>query len=359
MQDDVTGLQVMECHDKACNTFCSRGYKYIVQEGECCGRCQKTACEEQLFWSRGDTDPRLHEVGTEWRSPFNHCIINECVRVNNEVFVQQKNVSCSQMDVPDCPEGTELRCDQITDCCPSCRCVPLNGCPLNGTVIGPWRRLMVDQCTTCHCSLQPASSRRYTLTCTKLSCEPCPINYRRQEIPGSCCGKCVPTSCGIRLRDGRLKYLQPNESLQDGCDSHSCKVNEKGEFIWERRITGCPPFDSRRCLAEGGRIAKLGNTCCDTCVEVECRPVSTRLQYRNINGCVAEKEVPISHCEGKCRSSTQYSVQTGKWEDLCSCCTATHTTIVTIPLRCANGTVVQHYIPSASQCECYSRKCTD
>ncbi|KAM6093690.1 von Willebrand factor [Chlamydotis macqueenii] len=358
-KDDVTGLQMMECYNKACNTFCSRGYKYTVQEGECCGRCQKTACEEQLFWSRGDADFRLHEVGTEWRSPFNHCIINECVRVNNEVFVQQKNFSCSQMDVPDCPEGTELRCDQIIDCCPSCRCVSLNGCPLNGTVIGPWRRLMVDQCTTCLCSLQSTSSRRYTLTCTKLSCEPCPTNYKRQEIPGSCCGKCVPTSCGIRLRDGRLKYLQPNESLQDGCDSHSCKVSEKGEFIWERRITGCPPFDSRRCLAEGGRITKIGNTCCDTCVEVECRPVSTRLQYRNINGCVAEKEVPISHCEGKCRSNTRYSVQTGKWEDLCSCCTATQTTIVTIPLRCANGTVVQHYIPSASQCDCYSRKCTD
>ncbi|XP_032850933.2 von Willebrand factor isoform X2 [Tyto alba] len=359
MSDDVTGLQMMECHDKACDTFCSRGYKYIVKEGECCGRCQKTACEEQLFWSRGDADSRLHEVGTEWRSPFNHCIINECIRVNNEVFVQQKNLSCSQMDVPDCPEGTELRCDQIIDCCPSCRCVPLNGCPLNGTVIGPWKHLMVDQCTTCHCSFQSTSSRRYTLTCTKLTCEPCPINYRRQEIPGSCCGKCVPTSCSIKLRDGRLKYLQPNESLQDGCDSHTCKVNEKGEFIWERRITGCPPFDSRRCLAEGGRITKIGNTCCDTCVEVECRPVSTRLQYRNINGCVAEKEVPISHCEGKCRSNTRYSVQTGKWEDVCSCCTATQTTIVTIPLQCANGTVVQHYIPSASQCECYSRKCTE
>ncbi|XP_013803060.1 von Willebrand factor [Apteryx mantelli] len=358
-KDDVTGLQMMECHEKTCNMFCSQGYKYVVQEGVCCGRCQKTACEEKLLWSRGDADARLHEVGTEWRSLFDRCIINECVRVNNEVFVQQKNISCSQMDVPDCTEGTELRCDQVKDCCPSCRCVPLNGCLLNGTVIGAWRRLMVDQCTTCLCSLQSMSSQRYGLTCTKFSCEPCPVNYRRQEIPGSCCGKCMPTSCGIRLRDGRLKYLQPNESLQDGCDSHSCKINEKGEFIWERRITGCPPFDSRRCLAEGGRIAKIGNTCCDTCVEEECRPISTRLQYRNINGCMTEKEVPISHCEGKCGSNTRYSIQRGQWEDMCSCCTATQTTTVMIPLQCANGTVVQHYIPSASQCECRSRKCTD
>lgn len=34
-------------------------------------------------------------------------------------------------------------------------------------------------------------------------------------------------------------------------------------------------------------------------VEEECRPISTRLQYKNINGCVGEKEVPISHCEVK------------------------------------------------------------
>ncbi|XP_039919393.1 von Willebrand factor isoform X3 [Hirundo rustica] len=356
VRDDVTGLQMTECRDKECDTFCSRGYKYTVPEGECCGRCQKTACEELHFWPRGDEDPPLHEVGTEWRSPWNRCVVNECVRVNNEVFVQQKNVSCSQMDVPDCPEGTELRCDQVIDCCPSCRCAPLNGCPLNGTVIGHGRRLMVDQCTTCDCF--QTAPRKYTLRCTKLNCQACPANYRRQEIPGSCCGKCVPTSCSIRLRDGRVQYLQANASLQDGCDSHSCRINERGEFIWERKITGCPPFDARRCLAEGGRIAKIGNTCCDTCVEVECHPVSTRLQYGNINGCVAEKEVPISHCEGKCRSTTRYSAQTGQWEDLCSCCTATLTTTVTIPLQCPNGTVVQHYIPSASLCECRARKCT-
>ncbi|NWS13317.1 VWF factor, partial [Pachyramphus minor] len=264
MKDDITGLQMMECHDKVCNTFCSRGYKYVVPEGECCGRCQKVACEEPQFRPRGDADPPLYQVGSEWRSPFNRCIINSCVQVNNEVFVQEKNVSCAQMDVPACPEGTELQCNQIIDCCPSCRCVPLNGCPLNGTVIGAGRRLMVDQCTTCDCSFQQMP-RKYALRCTKVSCSPCPVNYRKQDIPGSCCGKCVPTSCTIRLKDGRIQYLQPNETLQDGCDSHSCRINEKGEFVWERRITSCPPFDSRRCLAEGGRIAKIGNTCCDTC----------------------------------------------------------------------------------------------
>uniref|UniRef100_A0A8C2U1F5 von Willebrand factor n=1 Tax=Coturnix japonica TaxID=93934 RepID=A0A8C2U1F5_COTJA len=350
MRDDITGFQMVECRDKICNTFCSRGYSYTVRDGECCGHCQKTACEEQQFWSRGDADSRLYEVGTEWRSPFNKCIINECVRVNDEVFVQKRNLTCSQMDIPDCPDGTELRCDQVIDCCPSCRCgkalCMTNEISEELIISCPWKRMMVDQCTTCICSLQSVSSQRYSLTCTKFSCEPCP----------------TVSANILHALIKILKSFQANESLQDGCDSHFCKINEKGEFIWERRITGCPPFDPRRCLAEG--VTSIVRHCC--CyfsdlvgVEEECRPVSTRLRYKNINGCVGVKEVPISHCEGKCRSNTRYSVQTEKWEDMCSCCTATQTTTVTIPLQCPNGTVVQHYIPSASQCECSLRKCTE
>uniref|UniRef100_A0A8U7MC19 von Willebrand factor n=1 Tax=Corvus moneduloides TaxID=1196302 RepID=A0A8U7MC19_CORMO len=363
VRDDVTGLQMTECRDKECDTFCSRGYKYIVPEGECCGRCQKTACEEQNFWPRGDEDPPLHEVGTEWRSPWNHCIVNECVRVNNEVFVQQKNVSCIQMDVPDCPEGTELRCDQVIDCCPSCRCGKVWG--MTNSITPHGRRLMVDQCTTCDCF--QSAPRKYTLRCTKLNCQACPavsVSSLTVLLRSVSDESCI-LHCTHQFMFGTT--LGPLAFLQDGCDSHSCRVNERGEFIWERRITGCPPFDARRCLAEGvsremGPVPRFPNGLCHIygtfCVEVECHPVSTRLQYGNINGCVAEKEVPISHCEGKCRSTTKYSAQTGQWEDLCSCCTATQTTTVTIPLRCPNGTMVQHYIHSASLCECRARKCT-
>uniref|UniRef100_A0A8U7MAY2 von Willebrand factor n=1 Tax=Corvus moneduloides TaxID=1196302 RepID=A0A8U7MAY2_CORMO len=357
VRDDVTGLQMTECLSPFIFfSFLLQGYKYIVPEGECCGRCQKTACEEQNFWPRGDEDPPLHEVGTEWRSPWNHCIVNECVRVNNEVFVQQKNVSCIQMDVPDCPEGTELRCDQVIDCCPSCRCGKVWG--MTNSITPHGRRLMVDQCTTCDCF--QSAPRKYTLRCTKLNCQACPavsVSSLTVLLRSVSDESCI-LHCTHQFMFGTT--LGPLAFLQDGCDSHSCRVNERGEFIWERRITGCPPFDARRCLAEGvsremGPVPRFPN---GLCVEVECHPVSTRLQYGNINGCVAEKEVPISHCEGKCRSTTKYSAQTGQWEDLCSCCTATQTTTVTIPLRCPNGTMVQHYIHSASLCECRARKCT-
>ncbi|KAL8194518.1 UNVERIFIED_CONTAM: hypothetical protein K2H54_023467 [Gekko kuhli] len=241
------------------------GHQYVNKEGVCCGKCVKTMCDEVAIWSRGDEDVRWHQVGSEWQSPSNPCVIRECVRVNEEVFVQEKNVSCAQMETPNCPLGTELRCDRKTGCCPSCHCDPVNGCVFNGTVIGPGKSMLLDQCTDCTCSLQRGLVSKYKLTCEKTTCEPCPKNYRTETVPGSCCGKCLPTVCAIRLRDRTIRYLKTNETIQDGCDSHSCKISEKGEFIWEKRITGCPPFDSNKCLAEGGRIANVDNTCCETC----------------------------------------------------------------------------------------------
>lgn len=61
------------------------------------------------------------QVGSRWASPEDPCLINECVRVKEEVFVQQRNVSCPQLDFPTCPVGFQQSCKTL-ECCPSCRC---------------------------------------------------------------------------------------------------------------------------------------------------------------------------------------------------------------------------------------------
>uniref|UniRef100_A0A674KF69 von Willebrand factor n=1 Tax=Terrapene triunguis TaxID=2587831 RepID=A0A674KF69_9SAUR len=352
MEDAVTGLHIAECLEKECSTICPQGYTYVNQEGECCGKCQKTLCEEQNSWSRGDVDVRLHEVGTEWRSPFSPCIINKCVRVNDEVFVEKRNVSCSQMDAPTCHLGYELRCDRITNCCPSCRCGKVSQL-LMASSEDSGEHLMLDQCTNCQCGLQRGATyelhMNYKLSCRKTTCEPCPkVSENFPEncgLPGCFCAKLTA-----------LKSLQPNETVQDGCDSHSCKVNEKREFIWEKRITGCPPFDSRRCLAEGGKIAKIDNTCCLDKTEGRIWTFIRNLWSKLLFGKI--QTLYLFHFQGKCRSKTKYSIERNRLEDECTCCSATQTVPVNVSLRCANGTVVQHEVPSAVQCDCFSRKCT-
>lgn len=62
------------------------------------------------------------QVGDQWVSPHNRCVWSECVQVNEEVFIQHTNVSCHLMDTPSCPLGTELQCNNVDDCCPTCHC---------------------------------------------------------------------------------------------------------------------------------------------------------------------------------------------------------------------------------------------
>ncbi|KAJ1165139.1 hypothetical protein NDU88_005568 [Pleurodeles waltl] len=364
MEDAVTGLRISECTQKVCDKDCPQGSTYIKKNDECCGQCKKSACEENVVpRGRGDINlmkPKIiwHVVGDMWHSIYDPCVVHECIQVNDDVFAVQKNVSCTHLDTHRCPVGFELQCNNGTGCCPSCQCEPVNGCILNGTIIGGGETLMIDQCTICQCSIEKDKMMKFKLMCGTTTCEPCPENYRPEKINGSCCGRCVPTVCAIRLKDGRKVNLKPGETIQDGCDSNYCKVNERGEFTWEKKTTGCPPFDREKCLADGGTVKQIENTCCQTCEEPECKQTTGVLKYVKVDDCVTQNEVNIHYCEGKCTSKAIYSIESDRVEDQCICCSATQTEPMKVLLHCANSTVVEHEVLHAKQCECLSNKCT-
>ncbi|XP_028910294.1 von Willebrand factor isoform X3 [Ornithorhynchus anatinus] len=352
VEDEVVGLRVAQCRPKICDENCKPGFTYVLREGECCGRCLAAACETKENSLRGDTEVRLQQVGSRWPDPENPCVINECVRQHEEVFVRRQNVLCGQLDLPTCPLGFQLSCKRLEGCCPSCRCEPVQGCVVNGTIIAPGSSLMEDPCTSCHCS-----SSSFQLQCRTTTCYSCPRGYREEKVNGSCCGKCVPTACIIRLKEGRIMELKPNDTLQDGCDTHSCWGSEQEEITWERQVTRCPAFDAQRCLAEGGSVVKIDNTCCNKCVVSECKQVSGSLQFVEIGDCKSEEKIDIPYCAGKCSSQTAYSGHTGRVEGLCSCCSATATEPRQVTLRCANGSLVLHHVLSAQGCSCAAHSC--
>nr|XP_030690524.1 von Willebrand factor isoform X2 [Globicephala melas] len=333
-----------------------KGFTYVLHEGECCGTCLPSACEVVTGSPRGDSQSSWKSVGSHWASPEDPCLIYECVRVKEEVFVQQRNVSCPQLDVPTCPSGFQLSC-QTSDCCPTCHCEPVQACVLNGTIIGPGRSLMVDLCTTCLCTVQAGVISGFKLECRQTTCEDCPLGYEEEKMQGQCCGRCLPMACTIQLRGGQIMMLKRDETLQDGCDSHFCRVNKRGELIWEKRVTSCPPFDGHKCLAEGGKIMKIPGTCCDTCEEPECKDITAKLQYVKVGDCLSEEQVDIHYCEGRCTSKALYSIDTEDVQDQCTCCAPTRTEPMQVPLRCANGSVIHHVVLNAMQCKCSPRKC--
>ncbi|KAG8438864.1 hypothetical protein GDO86_005162 [Hymenochirus boettgeri] len=360
--DSISGLHVSECVLKPCNTNCGKGFTYVEQKDECCGKCKKTVCEQRINpRGQGDIDfqerVRWYNVGAMWDSPTNPCIINECIQVNDEVFVLEKNVSCTDIHTSKCPTGNELICMQGTECCPICQCEPIPGCSYNGSIIAPNKGIMVDECSSCECAMSRGPVMGYKLTCRKTTCQPCPENYKVKKIEGSCCGKCVATSCMVKLKNGKTINVKPNETVTDGCDSHSCKINSLGELTWEKKITNCPPFNREKCLADGGQIKQLNNTCCETCAERECKHATGVIKKVQVDDCTSEGQINVRYCEGKCTSKSSYYTGTHKLEDQCICCAATQTESKIIQLRCTNGTIIDHEIQQATNCECLSRHC--
>ncbi|XP_051890123.1 von Willebrand factor [Pristis pectinata] len=182
-RDSITGLLEVQCVVKTCNKNCPIGYSYREEEGACCGKCKQSVCEESIL-QRGDADPVkiIHQAGDQWISPKNPCIVRECLEVNGEVIRHEKNKSCSHIDVPKCPLGYELQCDQIIDCCPVCQCVPGNVCLLNGSTIGVGESVKIDDCTLCHCSVNRANIHLNVELCVVQIALISLENYRRSAV---------------------------------------------------------------------------------------------------------------------------------------------------------------------------------
>lgn len=279
------------------------------------------------------------------------------MKVRDEVFISATNVSCSAMDTPSCPLGTELRCD-TQDCCPRCHCAPMNACVLNNTVIGAGERLMVDVCTHCECMVEDGAVKKYKLSCKRISCATCPMGYTLQKEEDACCGRCVATACFMQRPDGKLISVPVNTTSEDGCSLYSCGVNGKGDLVLQTKVTTCPPFDRQTCLDQGGKVSKIGTTCCEMCTEPECRRTAGTLNYIKVDDCQSEQQIELHYCEGKCRSKSMYSLERAAVEQECVCCAAVETEPLSVPILCANGTRSHQTVLSVTACDCLSKHCT-
>uniref|UniRef100_UPI00398F30FB von Willebrand factor n=1 Tax=Pristiophorus japonicus TaxID=55135 RepID=UPI00398F30FB len=360
-KDSITGLHEVLCVTKACRKDCPTGYTYREEAGACCGKCKHTVCEENVI-ERGDIDQYriVHQAGDQWASPDNPCITRECLELNGEVILHEKNKSCTHIDIPKCPLGFDLRCDRFIDCCPRCQCVPGNVCIRNGTSIGVGNSLKIDDCTECRCLKESGKlTNTYSLQCRTETCKTCSDGYVMKKKKGSCCGQCMATMCIFSLTNGTLVKLKVNETMQDNCDSYKCKVNDGGEFLSEKRTTLCIPFDEGKCRSVGGEIVRVDSSCCFSCTykTQPCQKITGVIKHIRIDDCTTEGEVNMHYCEGNCLSKSVYALQKDEVQSECTCCSATASQPMLVPLRCQNGTVLQHKVIDMQACACVTHKC--
>lgn len=359
LQDKGTHLHTAQCRPPVCERTCPLGSTYTPSKGECCGKCTPTGCVESDGEMLGDTltGGNLRHVDEVWPSLHDKCVLNRCMRVKDEVFISATNISCAAMDMPSCPLGTELRCN-TEDCCPRCRCVPMDACVLNHTVIGAGERLMVDVCTHCECRVENGLMKKYSLSCRRITCPTCPMGYTLQKEEDTCCGHCVASACYMKRPDGKIINVPVNTTSEDGCNMYTCGVNSKGDLVLQTKVTTCPPFNRQECLDQGGKVSQIGTTCCETCVEPECRKAVGTLNSIRVDDCHSEHQIELHYCEGKCRSKSMYSLERAAVEQECVCCAAVQTEPISVPILCANGTRSQHTVLSVTACDCLSKHCT-
>uniref|UniRef100_H3DPH5 von Willebrand factor n=1 Tax=Tetraodon nigroviridis TaxID=99883 RepID=H3DPH5_TETNG len=358
LKDKNTSLHLAQCTPPVCDRTCPLGSTYTQLNGECCGKCKPTSCVESKGEMRGDslTGAKFRRVGEVWRSPLDKCVLQQCVKVNDELFISATNVSCPPVETQSCPLGTELRCD-MQDCCPWCHCAHLDACVLNNTLIGAGERFIIDVCTHCECLVVDGAVREYKLSCKKINCPTCPLGYTLQKEEDACCGRCVPTACFIKKPDGNQISVQVNATLEEGCSAYACRVNRKGDLVLEAKVTTCPPLDRQACLDQGGKLSKIGTTCCEMCSEPECRTTVGTLNYIKVDDCRSENQIKLHYCEGKCRSKSIYSLEKAAVEQQCVCCSAVKTEPLSVAILCSNGTRAHHTVLSVTECDCLSRQC--
>ncbi|XP_072290554.1 von Willebrand factor [Eucyclogobius newberryi] len=356
--DPQSSLYVAQCAPAVCDTSCPLGSTFAPSDSACCGKCVPSSCVLSHGEMRGDTLIRaqIRHVGEVWSSPVDECVLLECVKVQEQVFVTEKNRSCSVVDIASCPLGEKLHC-AIERCCPSCHCVPVDACLFNNTLIGPGERLMVDLCTHCECQMDEGAVKMFKLSCKRTSCSECPMGYSLQREEGSCCGHCEATTCFIQRPDGTLSSLPVNSTSEEGCNLYSCSLSPKGDLVAQVKVTTCPAFDPQACQDHGGKVGPLGQSCCETCIEPECRRTKGTLNYIKVEDCQSEQQVELHYCEGKCRSRSLYSLERGAVERECVCCSAIETQALSVPIVCTNGTRSLHTLLSVTQCDCVSKDC--
>ncbi|MCJ8733665.1 hypothetical protein PDJAM_G00226260 [Pangasius djambal] len=362
--DRTTGLHIAQCVDPVCNKICPPGSTYSHPEGDCCGHCRKNSCveEDTNFGERLRqvcvVDSVVYQKGSRWEEKCKMCTCTEQTdRTTGLHIAQCVDPVCNKI----CPPGSTYSHPE-GDCCGHCH---KNSCVEEDTNFGERLRQVGESwvspdnpCVLSECVQvnEEVFIQHTNVSCRIMDMPACPLGTELHcNTADSCCPtcQCVPVDACVLNHT----LIGVNTTREDGCTKHTCSVNENGELVLETVVTTCPPLDRASCLEHGGRISRIGQSCCEMCTEPECRRRVGLLDYIRIDDCQSEEKLELSYCEGRCSSKSVYSAEKNRVENQCVCCSATGTLPLSVSLRCPNGTHTHHQVLTVTGCECESHVC--
>ncbi|XP_008935766.1 PREDICTED: mucin-5AC-like, partial [Merops nubicus] len=112
-KDPVTKENIVHCETLQCNTSCPLGHQYMIEDGECCGKCIEVACKIKL------SNNTVLMLDPDEILPLDNCSLYRCEKIEDQfVAVQTKRV-CPEYEPGECdPDETETTPD---GCCKKCK----------------------------------------------------------------------------------------------------------------------------------------------------------------------------------------------------------------------------------------------
>uniref|UniRef100_A0A8C4YB16 MUC5A protein n=1 Tax=Gopherus evgoodei TaxID=1825980 RepID=A0A8C4YB16_9SAUR len=121
-QDPATQTNQIQCTPVKCSTDCRQGFRYIREEGRCCGQCVQVACVAKLPFGIVTI-----EVGKIYKLLEDNCTLYNCTQSSGQFVLTSTIISCPVFDPSNCVPGTVATTSD--GCCKTC--IPLsNVCKL-------------------------------------------------------------------------------------------------------------------------------------------------------------------------------------------------------------------------------------
>ncbi|XP_005941718.1 intestinal mucin-like protein [Haplochromis burtoni] len=378
-QCNAEGPQNKNCNSFGEGCFCPGGMTLFSSTSDV---CVSSCC--------AGPDGKPKELGETWKIGCQECVCDKntfSVVCKNVTCATQNPVKCTEGEVlvnktvdccvtptcecntntcplqPHCDVGFELKVNTPKDkCCPVYSCVPKDVCVFNNTEYKPGDDFRKSLCEQCLCTETKNSKMELnSYKCTEIQClKNCDKGYEYTDVPGSCCGKCIRTSCVVNVSGvSSPVIIKPSQTWwsKDQCTKYDCvKVNN--EFVVVVQNTTCPPFDPNNCIPGTEQTDASG--CCKICLPPSPCKIHTNTTYLYINDCKSVEKVELTSCEGSCgASSSIYSAKANSMMHSCTCCQEMKTSEKEVQIKCANNTTKMYKYISVDQCGCKAAECKE
>ncbi|KAH0620987.1 hypothetical protein JD844_021943 [Phrynosoma platyrhinos] len=96
-QDSKTKTNAIKCSPVTCSTECQQGFRYVQEEGKCCGECEQIECVAEL--SSGIV---TIGVGQTYKDPHDKCTQYLCTRLSDQFILSSTVKACQVLDQSNC-----------------------------------------------------------------------------------------------------------------------------------------------------------------------------------------------------------------------------------------------------------------